>query len=244
MTDPKVLAIIPARYRSSRYPGKPLVPIAGKPLVLHVAEKAAAALGRESVVVATEDERIRRVVEEAGFGCEMTGDHHPTGTDRVWEVASRRSADVYVNVQGDEPLVHPDDIRKVIALKVQHPDYIINGMCPLGAEEDPANVNLPKVLVNRYQELIYMSRLPIPGIKDPQVGVPVYYKQVCIYAFSRAELAAYGTAGVKADYERFEDIEILRFFDLGFPIRMVELRATQAVDVPSDVALVEKALGI
>lgn len=237
------IGIIPARYKSSRYPGKPLVSILGKPMVIHVAERAARALGKENVYVATEDDRIVEVVENHGFQAVMTSDIHPTGTDRLWEVAQKIQADIYVNIQGDEPMVDPADIQNAVQQKEAFPDRVINGMCPLTKDEDPANINIPKVLFNRHHQLIYMSRLPIPGVKNPTVGTPVYWKQVCIYAFSFEELKAYGEHPGKAEYEKYEDIEITRFFDLGVPVQMMETNgASLAVDVPEDVAKVEAAL--
>jgi 3-deoxy-manno-octulosonate cytidylyltransferase (CMP-KDO synthetase) len=239
----KVIAVIPARYKSSRYPGKPLVQLNGKPMVLHVAEKAAQALGKENVLIATEDDRIAAVAEGAGFTALITADHHPTGTDRLWEVSQKVAADIYINVQGDEPMVDPADIRKVVAVKQQYPQYVINGMCPLAMGEDPANINIPKVVINAAEELVYMSRLPVPGVKSVAAGVPQYLKQVCIYAFNAQELAAFGKNGKKAVFEAFEDIEILRFLDMGIKVKMVSTGGnTLAVDVPEDVAKVEQAL--
>lgn len=241
----KILGIIPARYKSSRFPGKPLVMLNGKPMILHVAEKAAQALGTDNVVVATDDERIAEVVKQAGYKIVMTSDTHPTGTDRLWEVAQKIPAQVYVNLQGDEPLVDPQDIIKVANLKTEYPSYVINGMSELAAHEDPANINIPKVLVNSRNDLVYMSRLPIPGIKSAVSGTPNYLKQVCIYAFSYADLKAYGEMGTKAEFEAFEDIEILRFLELGIPVKMVHTQAnTLAVDVPEDVARVEQAIRV
>lgn len=238
-----ILGIIPARYKSSRYPGKPLVPVLGKPLVLHVAEKAAQALGKERVIVATEDVRIKDTVEKAGFRSMLTADTHPTGTDRLWEVAQAVPADIYINIQGDEPMVDPQDILKVAELKKQFPNHVVNGMCALAPGEDPASVNIPKVLVNSANDLIYMSRLPIPGIKADTGEKPVYLKQVCIYAFNYDELKAFGEMRTKATFEKFEDIEILRFLELSIPVKMVYTGGnTLAVDVPEDVANVEKAI--
>jgi 3-deoxy-manno-octulosonate cytidylyltransferase (CMP-KDO synthetase) len=239
----KVLGIIPARYKSSRFPGKPLVMLNGKPMILHVAEKAALALGADNVVVATDDDRIADVVKQAGYQTIMTADTHPTGTDRLWEVAQKIPAQVYVNLQGDEPLINPQDIIKVANLKTEYPSYVINGMSELAPHEDPANINIPKVLVNSRHDLVYMSRLPIPGIKSAGSDTPVYLKQVCIYAFSYADLKAYGEMGKKAEFEAFEDIEILRFLELGIPVKMVHTQAnTLAVDVPEDVERVEQAI--
>ena len=238
----KIIGIIPARYKSSRYPGKPLVSILGKPMVIRVCEIAAKALGVDNVYVATEDERIVDVVEKYGYNAIMTSDSHKTGTDRLAEVASKIEADIYINIQGDEPMLNPDDILKIAKVKEIHYNEVINGMAYISDEEDPNNINIPKVLVNKNNELIYMSRLPIPGIKGTEEK-PAYLKQVCIYAFNKSELIIYKDNPVKAYYEKFEDIEILRFLDHNKRIRMVHVdNFSLAVDVPSDVKIVEAAL--
>lgn len=237
-------AIIPARYASSRYPGKPLVLLLGKPMILWVAELAAEAVGIENVVVATEDTRISEVVEAAGFRAVMTGSDALTGTDRLAEaVAQLPDYDIFVNVQGDEPLVDPADIRRCIHEKEQHPERIINGFCPIGSNEDPASPNIPKVIATEAGRMIYMSRSPLPGFKDPALAPRQYMKQVCIYGFSREELEAYRGFGRKSAIEKCEDIEILRFLELGRSIWMFETRGgSLAVDVPEDVPGVEAAL--
>lgn len=237
----KCLGVIPARYKSSRYPGKPLVEILGKPMIIRVAEIVADALGKENTIVATEDERIMKVVESYGFKCIITSDSCLTGTDRVWEVAQQISADIYINIQGDEPVLNPLDILNIASEKRRFPNHVVNGMINLEPHEDPTNINLPKVLVNKDNDLIYMSRLPIPGIKDKTKGSPVYKKQVCIYAFNFNELKQFGESSKKTYFENFEDIEILRFFDFSIPIKMVETSSSSlAVDIPEDVEKVEK----
>lgn len=237
----KVIGIIPARYKSSRFPGKPLALILNKPMIIWVCEIVEKALGKENTYVATDDDRIEEVVTQYGYKVVMTSENCLTGTDRLWEVAQQIEADIYVNIQGDEPMLDSAEILKIIEVKKQYPDFIVNGMTKLLDNEDPANINLPKVLVNNKNELIYMSRLPIPGIKSK--GTPNYYKQVCIYAFSYDELKAFGTCYEKAVYEKFEDIEILRFFDLDKRIKMVETKASSlAVDIPEDIYSVEAAL--
>ncbi len=240
----KAIAIIPARYKSTRYPGKPLVEILGVPLVIHVARKAEAALTNEHVYIATDDERIANVAQKYGYKFVMTSSDALTGTDRLWEVAQQIPADIYVNIQGDEPMINPDDILRVIEEKKKHSDKVINCMCVIGADEDPASVNLPKVVFSKNNYLIYMSRLAVPGNKTGKVNPEVsYYKQVCIYGFSYNELAAYGHEVSKARYEQQEDIEILRFFDLGIGIKMLEVdTASLAVDIPEDVEKVTEAL--
>ncbi len=239
----KVVGVIPARYASTRFPGKPLVKILGKPMVLWVAERTADALGKENTYVATDDNRIADVVIQAGFQAVMTSDKCLTGTDRLWDFAQQIPADIYINVQGDEPMVKPSDIHKVIDTKKQYSHAIINAMCKLRAEEDPQDLTIPKVLASRYGDLIYMSRSPIPYPKSGNLEGITFYKQVCIYAFNYQELQAFGKEMKKAYCEQFEDIEILRFLDLGFKVKMVEVEASSAaVDLPEHVPMIEKLM--
>lgn len=239
----RTVIIIPARFKSSRFPGKPLVPLLGKPMILWVAELCAKALPKQDVYIATEDQRIAEVVEGAGFNAIMTSDKALTGTDRLAEAAAIIDADIYLNVQGDEPLLDPNDILKVLDFKKRHPQDVINGYCPISEREDPHNVNIPKVIFTDDHRLVYMSRLALPGFKSKENQPRVYYKQVCIYAFSREDLLRYGQFGRKSTLEQSEDIEILRFLEWGTSIRMVETQpGSLAVDVPEDVGIVEEAL--
>lgn len=237
------VVIIPARFGSSRYPGKPLVPLLGKPMILWVAELSARAVGFENVYVATEDQRIVNVVEEAGFQAVMTSDDALTGTDRLAQAAEQIDAGIYINVQGDETMVDPADIRRVRDAKETHMDDIVNGFSWVSEEENPNSVNIPKVITNEHNELVYMSRVALPGYKDAKCAPSRYKKQVCIYAFTGEELAAFRSFGRKSELEHSEDIEILRFFELGKTIRMVETKpGSLAVDVPEDIIKVETAL--
>jgi 3-deoxy-manno-octulosonate cytidylyltransferase (CMP-KDO synthetase) len=237
------VVLIPARFASSRYPGKPLVPLLGKPMVLWVAELSAKAVGIDNVYVATEDKRIADVVVAAGFNALMTTDNCLTGTDRLAEAAQQVEADIYVNVQGDEPLVDPMDIRQAITKKQENITAIINGYTYIGEEEDPKSVNIPKVITTEDSKLVYMSRSALPGFKDKKNAPTKYKKQVCIYAFNKEELLAYKSFGRKSDLEFSEDIEILRFLELNKTIIMYETSpGSLAVDVPADVPPVEIAL--
>ena len=237
------VVIIPARYNSSRYPGKPLVHLLGRPMILWVAELSAIAVGKSNVYVATEDERIEEVVKQAGFQAMMTSDNLPTGTDRLAEAAQNIAADIYINVQGDEPLVDPQDIIKVRDAKVANMQDVINGFSWISGNEDPNNVNIPKVITNENDELVYMSRVILPGYKTTKNAPKSYKKQVCIYAFTKEELESFYRFGRKSQLEHCEDIEILRFFELNKTIRMVETKpGSLAVDVPSDVSKVEAAM--
>lgn len=238
-----VLGVIPARYASSRFPGKPLVPILGRPLVLHAADATARALGRDHTVVATDDERIAAVVRDAGFRVVMTSGDALTGTDRLWEVATQLPADVYINVQGDEPMLDPLDIVAIADAKRRQPGFVINGVHPLDPSEDPSDRNIPKVVINESGVMLYISRSPIPGYKSDANRPREYLKQVCIYAFNRSDLDAFASLGRKSTTEWSEDIEILRFFELGIPVQTVRTRRVSlAVDTPDDVDRVERAM--
>lgn len=239
----KSIVVIPARYKSSRFPGKPLVKLLGKEMILWVAELSSVAVGMDNVYVATDDKRISDVVLGAGFNVVMTSSKCLTGTDRLAEVATKIDADIYVNVQGDEPLVSPADIVKVMELKKKFPNDIINAYCTVSNDESPDNINTPKVIFTEDERLVYMSRIALPGFKEKSNKPPVYYKQVCIYAFNKEELLAYANYGRKSNLEHSEDIEIIRFLEWGKTIRMS--RASQgslAVDVEGDVSGVEEAL--
>lgn len=237
------VVIIPARYASSRYPSKPLVPLLGKPLILWVAELSARAVTQDNVYIATEDERIFNIVEEAGFKAVMTTDKALTGTDRLAEAAEQIDADIYINVQGDEPLVDSEDILKVRDKKVSNMGSVINGFSWVGANEDPHSVNIPKVITTENNQLVYMSRVALPGYKDTKEAPACYKKQVCIYAFTKKELQDFHGFGCKSELEKSEDIEILRFLEMGKSIYLVEMRpGSLAVDVSDDVAKVEEAL--
>lgn len=239
----RVCVIIPARFSSTRFPGKPLVPLLGKPMILWCAELAVKAVGISHTYIATEDERIKNVVESSGYQAIMTSKSALTGTDRLAEAAELIDYDVYLNVQGDEPLVDPEDILKICEAKIANMDCVINGYSWISENEDPHSVNIPKVITNESNDLVYMSRVALPGFKDEKCLPSRYKKQVCIYAFTRQELIDFRHYGRKSELEYSEDIEILRFLEFRKTIRMIETRpGSLAVDVPEDVAKVEFVL--
>ena len=239
----KIIVVIPARYKSSRFPGKPLVKLLGKPMIQWVAELSAKAVHQENVYIATDDERIASVVLDAGYQVVMTSEQAATGTDRLAEVAQKVKADIYINVQGDEPLIDPQYIINIINAKKKYPNEVINGYCPIGSEENAKSVNIPKVIFTENEQLIYMSREALPGFKDNNNSPKIYFKQVCIYAFSRQDLLDYAAFGRKSTLELSEDIEIIRFLEWGQRIRMVETQqGSLAVDIPEDIESVELEL--
>ena len=238
-----ICVIIPARYSSSRLPGKPLVDLCGKPMVIWVAEAAAQAVDKSHVYVATDCNQIAAVVKQYGFQSILTSESALTGTDRVSEAAQNLNYDIFINVQGDEPLVDPADITKAANLKIKLPSYVINGYTNLSADEDPKSLNIPKVVISNSESLIYISRSALPAIKDKKNASPNYLKQVCIYAFSKEELRLFSSCSSKGCLETYEDIEIIRFLELDIPVKMFYCQPNSfAVDVPEDVKPVEYAL--
>jgi 3-deoxy-manno-octulosonate cytidylyltransferase (CMP-KDO synthetase) len=237
--------IIPARYASTRLPGKPLADIAGKPMVVRVALRAEQA-GADRVVVATDDDRIRAAVEAHGIAACLTRADHPTGTDRLAEAAQRLGlADdaIVVNVQGDEPLLSPALIRAMARLLDARPDAAIATAChPIDDEAEAFNPNVVKVVLDHRNYALYFSRATIPWARDAYAGgrAPVppglpIYRHYGLYAYRAGFLRAYPTLAPAA-VERFEALEQLRALWHGFRIVVEVTAGTPApgIDTPED----------
>lgn len=236
-----IALIIPARYKSSRFPGKPLVNISGVPLIIRVADIGSKAVGKSNVYVATDDVRIQEKVQEYNYSVIMTSESCITGTDRVAEACQSIDAEIIINVQGDEPMLDPQDIIKAAETKMKNTDLVVACMSNISELEDPSDLKIPKVVVNCNNELLYVSRNVIPSSKDGSTRDAK--KQVCIYVFTKSELEIF-SANPKTPLEKKEDIEILRFLELGIPVKMVEVQSnTHAVDFIEDVEIVENLLG-
>jgi 3-deoxy-manno-octulosonate cytidylyltransferase (CMP-KDO synthetase) len=231
----KVVAIIPARYRSTRFPGKPLADIRGLPMIVHVYRAVAQCSLFDWITVATDDERIGQVCDKHGMAWMMTSSEHPTGTDRVAEVASEIEAAIYVNIQGDEPMLKPEVIEAAARPLVEDTEQrlLVTNLCSLIT--DPAELidtNVIKVALARDGRAIYLSRQPIPYPKSRQGAR--YLKQVCVYGFRRAPLLRFA-ALEPGPLESAEGIELLRFIENGIPVRFFEVESRSvAVDTPED----------
>jgi 3-deoxy-manno-octulosonate cytidylyltransferase (CMP-KDO synthetase) len=233
--------IIPARYGSTRYRGKPLVKILGKEMVIRVADICKKIKGAK-VFIATDSKKISNVAKKYGYDYILTSKKCLTGTDRVAEASQKLRSKIFINVQGDEPTISPSDIKKVINTKKKFPNYVICGYDKVHEFEKPESLNLPKVVLNSKEELIYISRALVPGAKMKNQNIQ-YYKQVCIYAYNRSQLKKFYSKKKKSETENIEDIEILRFFDLNEKIKMIKLNSNSiAVDEIKDVKKVEKVL--
>ena len=244
MSDPQVVVVIPSRYASSRLPGKPLVPLAGKPMVQRVYERAKLAQTATRVVVATDDQRIIDAVKAIGGEARMTRSDHRTGTERIAEVAAHEPGDIFVNVQGDEPLIDPAAIDTAVGALLEEPEaQIATVSTPIRHAGDIMDPNVVKTVLDFEGNALYFSRAPIPWIRDTQQKVHVkYWKHLGLYVFQRDALLEYPTLP-HGELEKIEQLEQLRWLENGWKIRVAEVaRDSVSVDVPEDVARVEKLL--
>jgi 3-deoxy-manno-octulosonate cytidylyltransferase (CMP-KDO synthetase) len=240
----KVVVVIPARYGSTRLPGKPLVSLAGKPMIQRVYERAKMAQRAERVIVATDDERIVKAVEEFGGEVRMTRTEHRTGTERIAEVAAREEGDVFVNVQGDEPLLDPGAIDVAVDALLEEPQALISTVAtPIKTPADIMDPNVVKTVLDFDGNALYFSRAPIPWVRDTAGKIQVrHLKHLGLYVFRRDALLEYATLP-QGELEKIEQLEQLRWMENGWKIRVAEVEHDAvSVDLPEDVARVEKLL--
>lgn len=236
----KILCVIPARYASTRLPGKPLRDIAGKPMICRVFDRAAKARSLSGVVVATDDERILQAVEAHGGRAMMTAKDHPTGTDRLAEVAAAYpEVDLIINVQGDEPLIEPTLIDELgRAFETDGELQMATVMTPIEDEEEQRNPNNVKVVTDKKGYALYFSRSLLPYPRN-DAGTPVH-KHIGIYAYRREFLLAYAKME-PTPLERAESLEQLRALENGYRIKCIETNARfVGVDTPEDLARVNE----
>jgi 3-deoxy-manno-octulosonate cytidylyltransferase (CMP-KDO synthetase) len=240
-STPDYLLVIPARYESGRLPGKPLLELLGVPLVHRTWHQCTRAVPPELIYVATDDERIFGYCRDKGIRVAMTPADCLTGTDRIAAFAKDHPAGLYINVQGDEPVIDPEDIAKVLTAARERPGEVINGMCEITDEALFRNPSIPKLVTRPDGRLLYMSRAPIPTTK--RLLFEKAWRQICIYAFPPDALARFAAMPSKSPLEAFEDIEILRFLEMGFEVRMIPLSdSSVAVDTPEDISRAEEAI--
>ena len=227
------LIVIPARYKSTRFPGKPLINIAGKSMLQRVYNKCLSITTIDQIIVATDDSRIEDHCKLNKINVIRTSVDCLTGTDRVAEVAKLIPAKFYINVQCDEPLIDPLDIERIINAYRKKINVIYCAMTKINSDTEYFNKNIPKIVTRNDHTLMYISRSGIPTPKNDSF-IPTM-KQVCIYAFSNKHLKEFGVGKNKTKNEKIEDIEILRFLDLGYKVSMIEVsKSSIAVDTPED----------
>lgn len=242
--SPIIWAVIPARYAASRLPGKPLVALAGKPMIQHVWERVSKAKKIAKVIVATEDERIRAAVQSFGGEAAMTRADHRTGTDRVAEVSVAGGADIYINVQGDEPLIAPEAVDTLAeAIASDDSVQLATLAVPMQNSKDIMDPHIVKVVLDFNGDALYFSRAPIPWVRDSESAVHArHLKHLGLYAYRRDALLDYQTLP-PGDLERVEQLEQLRWLENGYKMRVAETEHDSvSVDVPEDVPRVENLI--
>lgn len=233
---PRLAIVIPARYASTRLPGKPLLDILGKPMVQHVYERALEVPGVDTVVVATDDDRVASAVRAFGGRCVMTSPEHPSGTDRLAEVMQTIDADIYINLQGDEPLVRPGDIALLADGMLLDSSVQVGTLCHAIDAAEARNPNTVKVVLAANGDALYFSRAAIPFARDDAPAS--YLKHVGVYAYRREVLAAYSQLPA-AMLEQAEKLEQLRLLAAGLRIRAFKVEASgPGVDTPACLARV------
>jgi 3-deoxy-manno-octulosonate cytidylyltransferase (CMP-KDO synthetase) len=225
---------------SSRFPGKPLAPLLGRPMIEHVVRRAAMCDLLDSVYVATCDEQIRDVVEGFGGAVLMTSAAHQRASDRVAEAAAAIEAEIIVMIQGDEPMIIPSMIGSAVAPMVRDPAVAcVNLAHRIVSQEEYVDRNTIKVVMNVHGDALYFSRAPIPAIDFANVESPPVFKQVCVIPFRREFLRKFAQLP-PTPLEQAESIDMLRVIEHGLSVRMVETgEDTQAVDTAEDLRLVE-----
>ncbi len=237
----KILGVIPARLSSTRLPRKVLREIAGVPMVVHVFDRLRACAVLSDILVATDSEEVVAVCHAHHVPAVMTSSRHPTGTDRVWEVAQGRAADVYVNVQGDEPLVTCGHIEKLVRPFLTEPEVQVTTLKIRATPEEVATRTANKVVTNVHGDALYFSRLPIPCDRDGKGGI-VYWKHIGLYAYRRVCLETFHRLP-PSSLEVAEQLEQLRLLEAGIPIRVLETdEQTIGVDTEDDLRAVEAVL--
>jgi 3-deoxy-manno-octulosonate cytidylyltransferase (CMP-KDO synthetase) len=242
----RILGVVPARMAASRFPGKPLATLLGKPMLEHVYRGAAACRLLDEVVIATCDAEIAAAAAAFGARTVMTAATHVRASDRVAEAAAADDADIVVMIQGDEPMIEPAMIEAAVTPLLADPAIVCtNLVAPITSERDLRDPNTIKVVMEAdgpAMRALYFSRLPIPTGAGQPFAAGQWHKQVCVIPFRREALQRF-RALPEGRLERAESIDMLRFLEHGIPVHMVPTSVqTQAVDTPDDLARVERLL--
>jgi len=231
----KAIGVIPARYSSVRFEGKVLADILGKPMIQHVWESAKKAKTLDDLVVACDDDRIYKVVSDFGGRAVMTAKAHTSGTERITEVVTDMAVRLVVNIQGDEPLIHPSMIDDVVYSLTNNPELsVATIMKRIEDEKEITDANVVKVVVNKKGYALYFSRCPIPFVREEEPGMRVHYKHIGLYGYTKDFLFTYKNLP-DSKLEKLEKLEQLRILENGYPIRVIETKyETIGVDTRED----------
>ena len=237
----KLVCVIPARYKSKRLPGKPLKKILGVPMILRTVNRCLKVIKRENLFVATDDSRILNLCKKNRINTVLIKKKCLTGTDRVAQFAKIKNFSNYINVQGDEPILNTKDLKKIISYTKRNPNQVYGGYCKIKNKIDYKNPSIPKVIFDKNKSLFYMSRASIPSNKNLEFIKG--YKQIGIYSFPKKALKKFNSVGKKTALEKMEDIELLRFLEMGINVKMIEMSDKSiSVDLPKDIKKVTNIL--
>jgi len=239
-----VIGIIPARYSSTRFQGKVLADILGKPMIQHVWERAKQAVVLDDLIIACDDERVAKAAEDFGAKIIMTAKGHVSGTDRIIEIVNPIDVKIVINIQADEPLIHPQMINSVAqALLDDNKISMATIMKQIDNVKDIDDPNVVKVVIDKNNFALYFSRSPIPcHVKESDIRLPVYFKHIGLYGYTKDFLFIYKNLPVSY-LERVERLEQLRVLEEGFRIKVIETKYdTIGVDTPEDLEKVKEYL--
>ena len=229
----KYIIVIPARFKSKRLPGKPLANIGGLPMIVRTYNQCKKVVSKNKIIVATDSLKIKNVCNEYNIKSIITSNKCLTGTDRVAEVAKKIKCNFYINVQGDEPFFNPNDLKVLIKEAEKKPNEVINGYTEIKNKKLFFSSSIPKVVFDKNGYLLYMSRGPIPSNKALEFKKA--WRQVCAYSFPRKALIDFTKTKNKTPIELLEDIEILRFLENGYKVKMIKMsNKSLAVDNNED----------
>tara|TARA_Y100000768_G_C23919163_1_gene653955 strand:- start:68 stop:820 length:753 start_codon:yes stop_codon:yes gene_type:complete len=235
------IVVIPARFGSKRLPGKPLKKILGIPMVIRTSMQCLKVVKRSQLIVATDDRRIQKCCKKYSINSILTSKNCKTGTDRVAEVAKKIKVKNYINVQGDEPIFNPIDLKNMIKQAKKNRNKILLGYTKIENKINIGNKNIPKVVFDKNENLLYASRNPIPFVNLNKSCKS--WRQVLVYSFPRVEVLKFYNMRKKTFLEEKEDIEILRFLEIGSKVKLVKMtNKSHPVDTMKDVHQVEKFL--
>ena len=240
-TNSNFIVVIPARFGSRRLPGKPLKKILGIPMIIRTSMQCLKVVKRSQLIVATDDKRIQRCCKKYSINSILTSKNCKTGTDRVAEVAKKIKVKNYINVQGDEPIFNPIDLKNMIKQAKKNRNKILLGYTKIENKINIGNKNIPKVVFDKNENLLYASRNPIPFVNLNKSCKS--WRQVLVYSFPRVEVLKFYNMRKKTFLEEKEDIEILRFLEIGSKVKLVKMtNKSHPVDTMKDVHQVEKFL--
>ena len=235
-----VIGVIPARYEASRFPGKILADINGKPLIQWVWERAKRSGILDRLIIACDDAHVEKIAKKFGADVVMTAKQHACGTDRILEVISDLDAKIVVNIQGDEPLIHPSMISTAAQALLDDPSLVMTSlMKKIDNQEQLLNPNVVKVVVDKNDFALYFSRAPIPHLAESSEVQPDYYKHIGLYAYTKDFLFTFKNLA-PSKLEKIERLEQLRVLENGYKIKLLQTQFdTVGVDTPEDLEKVK-----